>query len=64
MALLDLTFGQSILYILFCSSFDLIYDEVGHEQRFRYIPFVSRPSYAFDTLELFKNNLRLKSGKI
>jgi len=48
---LRFTTGQSVQYILFCSSFDLLYDEVRHHQRFEHMPLISGPSYTFDTSE-------------
>ena len=36
-------------YFLFCSSSDLLYNEVRREQRFEYIPSTSKLSYTFDT---------------
>ena len=38
-----------------------IYIEVEHQQGFEYIPFTPIPSYIFEILELFKNNLGLKT---
>ena len=49
---LRLTFGKSIQYLLYCSSFDLHYDKIRHEQRFEYIPFISRPSCIFDNFRI------------
>ena len=34
-----LTFALSIMYLLFCSFFILLYDEVRHQQISEYIPF-------------------------
>ena len=53
----------SIQYLLFCSSFVLLYDEVKHQLRFNYIPLIFRHCYTFGTKEKFKNNLRLKTRK-
>ena len=51
-------------YLLFCSTFILLFDEVNQQERFEYIPFIFRPSYTFDISEQFKNSLRLKTENI
>ena len=40
-----------IQYLSVCSSFDLLYNELRHQQRLEYVPFSFRHSYNFDTQE-------------
>ena len=46
------------MHVLFCSSFDLLYDKVKQRQKFEYFHFTSDEA----TLFKFKNNLRMILG--
>ena len=53
--------GPTIEYLLFCSAFVMLYDEIGYDLIFENIPLIYRRSY---TPSKLKNDLRISFGSI
>ena len=47
-----LTFALSIQYLVFCSTYILLYDKAKHQQRFEYNPFEVTTSALKNSLEI------------